>query len=830
MGQKESYAYDMAGRMIRRTDLDGNDTCYAYTPEGKLAGITYADGRKAEWRYDEKGNCTQMQDWRGVTRMEYDVMGRVIKVTDPDGRETVYGKGALGECSRLRYSNDREVVYRYNEMGRLTELILGEDSVCYHYDEAGRLAEKCLPNGICTSYQYDSCGNMIQIRHEGKEFVEEYRYRFDACGNKVQMKKTWKGETEGSETYDYSYDAMNRLTEVRKDQEPIRSYAYDAFGNRIRKTVCQNGDRQEIVYAYNENNQLIREEEIGREASYQYDRAGNLTEVIENGIVIEKYDYDTAGRMCSAWRQEDGQFQKIVYLYNGWNQRVRQKIYRGSAPEELSLEKEIRYDTDPARSYRNLMQAADETHGQDQTYIWDGGIAALSEGDRIGYYLSDDLGSVRFLTDEKGNIRERYEYDEFGIPVREDRGQQERMDKDASHMKQPFRYTGYQMDETIGLYYAHERSYDAVHGRFTGEDVLRGNMREPYTQNHYVYCWNRPLQYVDPDGREPKAVAEAGINGGLSILADGTVADITEILRQPKTVSPGIGNEIKGAPVNMGLYQHQTEDCSRETAVPELPGFRDLLIHAGAAAGGSWDADPKSWSWFEQLVEMAGRNQDGAVTTNEECNNLTKSILGVVTGVIDEMNNQLKGTKEGHNVFNTAFEFQYNWAKEGLPSTKFVTPEFMEKVIEISRKLQINPDDLMSVMAFESGFDPAIKNPGSSATGLIQFVSERAVSLGTTVEELSNMSGVEQLDYVYKHYESYAGKLKDVGDVYMVTLWPSAVGKPDSYALFVKGDKYYDVNSGLDYDCDGIVTKEEATRRVIEKRDIYKFESKDGEM
>ena len=642
LGQKESYAYDAAGRMIRKIDPDGNETCYTYTSEGKLAEITYADGRKAEWRYDEKGNCTEMQDWRGVTRMEYDVMGRVIKVTDPDGREAAYGKGALGECSRLRYSNGREVVYRYNEMGGLTELILGECSICYHYDEAGRIAEKCLPNGICTSYKYDASGNMIQIRHEGKKFVEEYQYRFDTCGNKVQMKKMWKGETEGSETYDYAYDAMNRLTEVRKDQELIRSYAYDAFGNRIRKTVCQNGDRKKIAYSYNENNQLICEEENGREKSYQYDRAGNLTEVIENGMVIAKYAYDATGRMCSACRQEEGQIQKTVYLYNGWNQRVGQKIYEGSTPEKLSLEKEIRYDTDPARPYRNLMQAADETHGEEQAYIWDGGIAALSEGDRISYYLSDDLGSVRFLTDEKGNIRERYEYDEFGSPVREDC-------ENADLMKQPFRYTGYQMDETTGLYYAHERSYDAAQGRFTGEDVLRGNMREPYTQNHYVYCWNRPLQYVDLDGREPKAASEAGINGGVSILADGTVADITGILHQPKTVSPGIGSEIKGAPLNTGLYQHQTGDCSRETAVPELPGFRDLLIHAGASAGGGWDADPKSWSWFQELVEMAGRNQDGAVTGGA---GKVLDILETVRKTIEEENEKVKIVEDNYKTDN----------------------------------------------------------------------------------------------------------------------------------------------------------------------------------
>ena len=165
--------------------------------------------------------------------------------------------------------------------------------------------------------------------------------------------------------------------------------------------------------------------------------------------------------------------------------------------------------------------------------------------------------------------------------------------------------------------------------------------------------------------------------------------------------------------------------------------------------------------------------------------------------------------------------FQYNWMKEGMKSSGFITKEFMQKVEDISNKLQINPDDLMAVMAFESWFDPAAKNPSSSATGLIQFMGSTAQGLGTSIEELSKMSGVEQLDYVYKHYKPYAGKMKDLSDVYMATLYPAAVGKASDYVLFSQGTDSYNSNSGLDYDKNGKVTKEEATRKVIERRKLY---------
>ena len=56
--------------------------------------------------------------------------------------------------------------------------------------------------------------------------------------------------------------------------------------------------------------------------------------------------------------------------------------------------------------------------------------------------------------------------------------------------------------------------------------------------------------------------------------------------------------------------------------------------------------------------------------------------------------------------------FQYYWIKEGLPSTPYVNSEFLLKVVEVSQIIQIDPDDLMAVMAFESWLNPGQKNQG----------------------------------------------------------------------------------------------------------------------
>lgn len=108
---------------------------------------------------------------------------------------------------------------------------------------------------------------------------------------------------------------------------------------------------------------------------------------------------------------------------------------------------------------------------------------------------------------------------------------------------------------------------------------------------------------------------------------------------------------------------------------------------------------------------------------------------------------------------------------------------FMAKVRTISASLQIDPIWLLSCMYLESNINPQAVNKMGGATGLIQFMPSTAKNLGTTVEQLYQMSGVQQLDYVYKYLKPYAGRMKQLTDVYLAIFFPIAIGKPDSYIL-----------------------------------------------
>lgn len=146
-----------------------------------------------------------------------------------------------------------------------------------------------------------------------------------------------------------------------------------------------------------------------------------------------------------------------------------------------------------------------------------------------------------------------------------------------------------------------------------------------------------------------------------------------------------------------------------------------------------------------------------------------------------------------------------------------VSAVFRDRVRWIAEDLELDANDLMACMAWESGrsFRPDVKNmAGSGATGLIQFMPSTARALGTTVEALGRMTAEDQLNFVWKYFKPHKGRLKSLADIYMAILWPAGVGKPDDYALFTGGVAYRQ-NAGLDTDRDGRVTKIEAARKVL---------------
>ncbi len=149
---------------------------------------------------------------------------------------------------------------------------------------------------------------------------------------------------------------------------------------------------------------------------------------------------------------------------------------------------------------------------------------------------------------------------------------------------------------------------------------------------------------------------------------------------------------------------------------------------------------------------------------------------------------------------------------------------FLNKVVDISAKLDTIPEAVMITMNNESGLNPKADNPTSSATGLIQFTEQTAKGLGTTTAALAKMSNVQQLDYVYKYLSKYKGKMKDAGDVYLAVFFPLALYEPDNYVFpkwVINANKAKDGFAIFDLNKDGTLTKAEFKNYVFKKYGKY---------
>ena len=104
----------------------------------------------------------------------------------------------------------------------------------------------------------------------------------DNTGRIVQRVEQIQGETI---TWDYAYDELGRLIEVKRNGNIVESYAYDANGNRISETNTFKSVT-DMAYTYSIEDHLL----TAGSDTYQFDPDGFLTnKTTSEGTTTYKY-------------------------------------------------------------------------------------------------------------------------------------------------------------------------------------------------------------------------------------------------------------------------------------------------------------------------------------------------------------------------------------------------------------------------------------------------------------------------------------------------------------------------------------------------------------
>jgi len=614
LGHTEQYTYNKVGRLIEKTDKDGLVTKYDYTAGGQLSEIQYEDGESVKFSYNALKQLVEIKDWLGVTTFDVDVLGRVEKVTDYEGREVSYTRGKLGQRLSMKYPGGKVVEYGYDEFMRLTSLKDEEGEFKYSYDKGGRLLEKLMPNGVRTNYAYFTTGALASLSHYDEDgLIDQIEYQYDLNGNKVRMDKIRRGVLEDTGIFDYAYDASNRLISVKKDNALIREYGYDAFGNR--SFMESEGERTD--YYYNQANQMIRCMNGDNITDYAYDNRGNLTEIIENGVLMHNYEFNSRNKMSKAV-SNDGLM--AFYEYNGLGHRVSKQISKmdevSVADFEMLSSKEflqdlnhIEYLLDYTKGYHNLLEKHDN-NGLRQ-YLWDNGVAAERGVDGAVYYLKDERGSLLHSIDAAGEITGQYHFDEFGNDLCKSFTQDEW-----------FGYAGFMKDNVSNTYFVQAREYFPVIGRFASCDVMKGFVGAPYTLNEYNYCWNRPLDFVDYNGEWP---SWSDIKNGFKDICDSAGKFVGEIANEVgETISEGVTTIFNGAEYLWDTYvPAEVQDFVSDAGTWVLENARKVLevdIIGDISISDVMAYATQTW-WGEAFLDAVNfeRTEDGVYHASPDC-------------------------------------------------------------------------------------------------------------------------------------------------------------------------------------------------------------------
>ena len=146
---------------------------------------------------------------------------------------------------------------------------------------------------------------------------------------------------------------------------------------------------------------------------------------------------------------------------------------------------------------------------------------------KLKWLVTDHLGSTRMEVGKNGALStlRRHDYAPFGEELQG--GQRVTTGYGYTTAGARQKFTGYEKDSETGLDFAQARYYANVQGRFMSVDPFNPILEidkpeeflhyihEPQNWNRYVYTWNNPLRFTDPNGENVYVVLYTNKNDQL---------------------------------------------------------------------------------------------------------------------------------------------------------------------------------------------------------------------------------------------------------------------------------------------------------------------------
>lgn len=400
---------------------------------------TDPEQRVTQRTVDTVGNTTSEKVGLDTTQFTYDALDRLTKVTDAKNNVTQYQYDANGNKTKVINAKNKETTYTYNELNQVKSVTdANSKTTSYEYDLNGNQTKTRYPNGNTVEYGYDSVNRQDSVSYNG---TQKYSFKYDANNN-----VTKETDEESGTSTDYTYDADNRLTQVKEANNNQTDYTYDANGNVTQQKLTASTVITQ-AFGYNENNQLVKITSNGaNQAWFNYNEQdqvarrktadGNMTfnryngtgdlvarEIFDkNGSLINSfvYAYDNKGRIISVTETVGTNPPKTTsYVYDELDQLTKEtrpdgKIYEYTYDEVGNrLTKKVTQDGTSTTTTYTYDDADQLTAVNGTVYTYDDNGNLLSDGDKT--YVYDAENRLTTVKDKNGNTIASYTYRADGM-------------------------------------------------------------------------------------------------------------------------------------------------------------------------------------------------------------------------------------------------------------------------------------------------------------------------------------------------------------------------------------------------------------------------------
>ena len=291
----------------------------------------------------------------------YDAGGRLLQMTEPNGLETTYTYDSRG--------NVLTVTQTPNVGSALTTTMT--------YDDVGQLATLTTPEGVVLTYAYTAAHYLESVIDNAGNKIS---YSYDAMGN-LTDEDTYDPYDVLARSMDYAYGLDEQLDGITNGSI-VTTFAMDEVGNLSTET---DGLQNATLHAYDALNRLNQTTDaLSGITNFGYDAHDNLTSVAAPNNATTGYAYDDLDNMTSETSPDRG---LISYTYDEAGNRL-------TALDARGITATYTYD-----ALNRITSISYPTTGENVTYAYDN-------------VSGNGIGRPASITDQSGTTS--YTYDEFG--------------------------------------------------------------------------------------------------------------------------------------------------------------------------------------------------------------------------------------------------------------------------------------------------------------------------------------------------------------------------------------------------------------------------------